>query len=159
MNEFAELPYLVHTGHELELMVTGMKPLAIFHDSYPGDPCEEIIPENAFKPYVEAGSFEQREFVELLDRRPPATHRHVKGVRWVMYSTVEERWRIDAYIEMQAQSRVLGWSEAFERREGFLLGYEDWQTNAWITFLLGRPHAKNFPWLQRLAAKRADVGA
>jgi hypothetical protein len=156
MTQFADLPYAIHTGRELELMLAGVKPLAVFYDSYPEDPCEEIIPENAFKPYVEAGSFEKREFVELLDNPPPATHSYVKGHRCVIYSTPDENWRIDAYIEMKAQSRVLGWSEEFERREGFLYGYEDWQTDAWIASLLRRPQAKNFPWLQRLAAKLHD---
>jgi hypothetical protein len=156
MTQFADLPYAIHTGRELELMLIGVKLLAVFHDSYPEEPCEEIIPENAFTPHVEAGSFEKREFVELLDKPPPATHSHVKGHRYVIYSTPEENWRIDAYIEMKAQSRVLGWSEEFERREGFLYGYEDWQTDAWIAHLLRRPQAKNFPWLQRLAAKLHD---
>lgn len=156
MNQFADLPYTIHTGRELELMLAGVKPLAVFCDSYPEEPCEEIIPENAFKPYVEAGNFEKREFVEVLDNPPPATHCYIKGHRYVIYSTPEENWRIDAYIEMRAQSRILGWSEEFERREGFLLGYEDWQTDAWIDSLLRRPQAKNVPWLQRLAAKLHD---
>lgn len=150
---FPDLPYVVHTGREMELMVAGVKPLAVFHDTYPDEPCEEIIPENAFRPYVESGRFEQREFVVLLDDPPPATHSYVKGIRWVIYSTPEENWRIDAFIELQAEARVRGWSEEFERREGFLYGYEDWQTDAWIAYLLSRPQAKDFPWLQRLAEK------
>jgi hypothetical protein len=159
MTQSSDLPYLVHTGRELELMLLGVKPLAVFYDSYPEEPCEEIIPENAFQPYVEAGSFEKREYIRFLDKPPPATHSHVKGNRYVIYSIPEERWRIDAYIEMKEQSRVLGWSEEFERREGFLYGYEDWQTDAWITYLLGSAHAKNFPWLQRLAARLQGDGA
>ena len=156
MPQFSDLPYAIHTGRELELMLTGAKPLAVFYESYPEEPCEEIIPENAFKPYVAAGTFEKREFVELLDRPPPATHSHVKGNRYVIYAIPEENWRIDAYIEMKVQSRVLGWSEEFERREGFLYGYEEWQTDAWLAHLLRRLQAKNFPWLQNLAAKRHD---
>jgi hypothetical protein len=156
MIQFADLPYTIHTGLELDLMIAGVKPLAVFYDVYPGEPCEEIIPENAFKPHVEAGSFEKREFVELLHRPPSATHSHVKGHRYVIYSTPEENWRIDAYIELKAQSRVHAWSEEFERREGFLYGYEHWQTDAWIAYLLRRPTAQNFPWLRRLAAKLHD---
>lgn len=66
----SELPYTVHTGRELELMLAGTKPLAVFFDQYPDEPCEKIIPENAFRPHVEAGKFEQREFIRFLWRPP-----------------------------------------------------------------------------------------
>jgi hypothetical protein len=151
MTQCAGLSYELHTGRELEFMLIGVKFLAVFYDAYPEEPCEEIIQKNAFKPYVNAGIFEKREFVELLDQPPPITHSHLKGHRYVIYSTLKENWRIDAYIEMKAQSRVLGWSEELERREGFLFGYEDWQTNAWIAHLRCPPLAKKLPWLQQLA--------
>jgi hypothetical protein len=154
MTLFADLPYPVHTGRELELMLAGVKPLAVFYHSHPDEPSERIIPENAFKPYVDAGKFEKREFVTFLDTPPPATHRHVKGIRWVLYALPEENWRIDAFLELKAEADVRGWSEEFERREGFLYGYEDWQMDAWIAHLLRSPEAEIFPWLRRLAEKR-----
>ena len=154
MTDFSNLPYKLHTGSELELMLNGVKPLAVFSNSYPGEPCEEVIPEIAFEPYVKSGRFEKREFIRLLNNPPSAMESRFKGYRHVLYVLPAESWRIDAYIEMDAQAEKLGWSEEFERRQGFLLGYEDWQTDAWLIFLLGRPQAKNIPWLQRLEAKQ-----
>ncbi|QNA89482.1 hypothetical protein G4G28_15225 [Massilia sp. Dwa41.01b] len=106
MDPFSDLPYLVHTGRELELMVAGRKPLVVFCDAYPAEACEEIIPEQAFAPYLATGKLDKREFVELLDRPAPASYRQLKGYRCVLYSTPEENWRIDAYIEMKAQASL-----------------------------------------------------
>ena len=159
MSDFDELPYEIHTGQELELMLQGVKPLACFIDEYPAEPCEVIIPEVAFDEYVQSGRFEKREYVELLDRVPPANRSYLRGVRYVLYSPPSESWRVDTYINMRAQAAVSGWSEELERLEGRLLGYEDWQTDAWIAMLLARPQAKDFPWLVRLAEKRRRQSA
>ncbi|CAM4069018.1 hypothetical protein [Roseateles saccharophilus] len=153
MNDFDALPYDLHSGRELELMLLGVKPLASFTDEYPADPCEEIIPEAAFRPHVQSGKLEQREYVELLVGTPPQSRPDLKGFRCMLYSLPGESWRMDAYIEMKARARVSGWSEELERLEGSLLGYEDWQTDAWIDMLLARPQAKHVPWLARLARR------
>ncbi|GAB2901531.1 hypothetical protein GCM10027046_33200 [Uliginosibacterium flavum] len=154
MSDFDDLPYKIHTGRELELMLSGLKPFACFVDEYPSEPCEEIIPEEAFQEHVQSGKFEKREYVEMLAGAPPASRTDLKGVRRVFYSLPGEGWRIDAYIDMKARAGLSGWSEELERLEGRLLGYEEWQTDAWIEMLLARPQSKNFPWLVRLAAKR-----
>ncbi|MFZ2991186.1 hypothetical protein [Ideonella sp.] len=154
MSDIDDLPYEVHTGRELELMLSGVKPLAYFVDEYPADPCEEIIPEASFHEHVQSGKLEKREYVETLAGAPPANRKDLKGFRCVLYARPNEGWRIDAYIDMKARAKHSGWSEDLERLEGRLLGYEDWQTDAWIEMLLARPQAKNFPWLVRLAAKR-----
>lgn len=46
-----------HEGKELELMLQGIKRLAMFHDIVPakGGISEEIIPERAFARYIEQG--------------------------------------------------------------------------------------------------------
>jgi hypothetical protein len=144
-----DLPYELHTDRELEFMLHRGKPFAHFCDEYPSEPREEIIPEAAFAPYVTQGIFEKREFVEPLFGPPPAGHPHIKGIRYVLYARPYEAWRIDAYIMLRAAAAKSGWSEGFERLEGALLGYEDWQTDFHLKLLRGGPHAHKFYWLRK----------
>ena len=124
------------------------KPLAHFSDAYPSDPDGEIFPELAFAPYVQAGKFVKRELVELLREPPPKNHPEILGIRHVFYARPSEAWRIDAYITMLAAAAKAGWSEGFERLEGSLLGYEEWQTDLHLERLRAGPHAKKFCWLR-----------
>ena len=152
-NDSASLPYEIHTNRELEFMLERGKPLAHFYDAYPSEPDEEIFPEEAFAPYVENGKFVMREFVEPL-REPPKGHPHVRGVRHLFYARAGEGWRIDAYIMMMAAAAKGGWSEGFERLQGSLLGYEEWQTDVHLERLRASPHAKNFYWVRRTSTKQ-----
>ena len=147
MRVVSKLPYEVHTGHELEFMLRGTKPLAHFCDEHPAEPCEEIIPEEAFAPYVADGTFEKLEFVEPLTTPPRASHSHVKGIRHVLYAPPQEAWRITTYIDMQLRLSLAGWSVELERLQGRLLGYEDWQTDAHIERWRSSKNAGDFPWL------------
>jgi hypothetical protein len=146
-----DLPYEVHTTRELEFMLTRGKPLAHFSEAYPPEPGEEIIPQVAFAPYVANGTFEMRAFV-TLERR--ADRPEIRGAIHVFYARPAESWRIDAFIAMMGASARSGWSEGFERLEGFLLGYTEAQTDAHIEHLLQAPHARDFPWLRRLLSQR-----
>jgi hypothetical protein len=147
MTDVSDLPYELHTGREMELMLRGTKPLAHFYDEHPAEPCEEIIPEEAFAPYVRSGVFETLEFVELLNRPLQTSHTHVKGIRHVFYALPAEAWRIDAYVEMQLRLAPAGWSLELERLQGRLLGYEDWQTEIHLEQWRARENAYQFPWL------------
>ena|SRR5882672_10102709 len=142
------LPYELHTDRELKFMLERGKPLAHFSDAYPSEPDEEIVPELAFDPHVREGRFVKREFVEPLRESPPG-HPHVRGIRHVLFARAAEAWRIDAYIMMLAAAAKAGWSEGFERLEGNLLGYEEWQTDLHLKRLRLSSHAKNFPWLRK----------
>ena len=141
------LPYALHTNRELEFMLERGKPLAHFSDAYPSEPDEAIVPEQAFAPYVANGTFEKRVFVELLNGPPPATAPRIRGTLHVLYARPRHAWRIDAFIMMQAAAAKAGWSEGFERLEGALLGYEEWQTDAHLERLRAEPH--QFYWLRR----------
>jgi hypothetical protein len=123
---FDDLPYHLHTDRELALMLTGMKPLAAFVGEYPPHPDIEEIPDRLFDPYVADGRFTKREFVEL---KP---YGRVLGLRVVLYSLPCEAWRIDAYILLRSVADKTGWNEALERMEGALLGYEEWQNDAYF---------------------------
>lgn len=58
--------------------------------------------------------------------------RIVEGVRTVYYTRKGEEWRIPAWKLISRASGKSGWSEDFERLEGMLFGYEDWQNDWWI---------------------------
>lgn len=121
-----DLPYQIHTNRELVLMLLGSKPLAVFTGEYPPCPDIEEIPERLFDLYVAAGRFIKREYVE--SRR----YGRSLGIRRVLYSLPSEGWRIDAYILLQQTASKAGWNEGFERMEGSLLGYAEWQNDAYI---------------------------
>lgn len=122
--EYDDLPYLIHTNRELELMLKGVKPLASFVGQYPPNPDIEEIPERLFDPYVNDGRFVKREYVEL------GTAGDTLRLRRVLYALPVEAWRIDAYILMRQAADKSGWNEGFERMEGALLGYTEWQNDA-----------------------------
>ena len=143
-----DVPYDVHTNRELEFMLERGKPLAHFSDVYPSPPDEWIIPEEAFAPYVLDGTFEKREFVELLPSPVCSESPQMRGTRHVLYARRAEAWRIEACLLLIITAGKAGWSEGFERLEGSLLGYEEWQNDAHVEHIRSAPHAKSFYWLR-----------
>jgi len=121
-----DLPYKVHTNRELALMLQGIKPLSIFAGQYPDHPDLEEIPERLFDPYVAAGRFVKREYVEAT------TGREALGIRHVLYALLSQEWRINAMILLLDTAAQTGWNEGFERMQGSLLGYETWQNDIFI---------------------------
>jgi hypothetical protein len=61
-----------------------------------------------------------------------------EGFRTVYYTRKGEEWRIPAWKLISKASRKSGWNENFERLEGMLFGYEDWQNDWWIEHLRKR---------------------
>ena len=118
-----DLPYQTHTYRELILMLAGSKPLAAFCGEYPPNINFEEIPVRLFDPFVEMGRFVKREYVE------PLRNERILGMRWVLYSLPSEVWRIDAFILLKHTASKTGWNEGFERMEGSLLGYAEWQND------------------------------
>lgn len=129
-----DLPYEVHTGRELALMLRGVKPFAAFSEEYPLLGNDSVIPEQLFDRHVVAGRFVKREYVKT---RILGGHR----TRYILYARPDEAWRIDAYILLWHTGQATGWNESLERMEGFLLGYEEWQTNAYIRAAKARADA------------------
>lgn len=119
-----ELPYVVHTNRELLLMLQNKKPFAVFQEAFPTDPSDSFIPEELFAPHIETGVFVKRE--EVVQGRTG------RNTRVVMYAQVGEEWRANAFLLLRATADKSGWSEGFERMEGSLLGYEDWQNDIYI---------------------------
>lgn len=124
-----DLPYRVHSGRELALMLAGTKPLAVFVDEHPSLHGERIIPEGAFAPYVASGRLIQREIITPLGPDAPIVQGRPIGSRRVLYALSQEAWRIEAYLLLWGTAAKSGWNAGFERLEGSLLGYEDWQND------------------------------
>lgn len=122
------LPYRLHTGRELLLMRDGDKPLSVFTGRIPADDSFIEVPEHLFDAKVKDEIFTKREIREMLDQ--PV--RGIEGHRVVLYAKKGEEWRLNAYALVRSLGNKIGWSEPLIRLEGTLLGYQDWQNDAYI---------------------------
>ena len=125
-----QTPYLIHTQYELPLLLDGRKKLARMSDMYPPMTFEG---EDRFDHWVAKGMLHREEVNEPFD--PPIQTRGQTyfGHRTVYYTPKGEEWRIPASkLVWVASGKSGGWNEYFERLEGMLYGYEDWQNDWWI---------------------------
>ncbi|WP_257167858.1 hypothetical protein [Bradyrhizobium sp. SRS-191] len=120
-----EAPYLIHTGYELPLLLDGRKKLARFVEAYPPMSFEG---EERFDRWVAAGRLHKEVELEAFGDGQIEAGGH-QGTRHVYFAAIGEEWRIPA---MKMIWRAGRWNEHFERLEGMLFGYEDWQNNWWI---------------------------
>src|SRR5262245_48323478 len=121
-----EAPYLIHTGYELPLLLDGRKKLARMSHEYPPMTSEG---EHRFNHWVAEGLLHREEVIEPFD----VPVKGCLGLRTVFYTPKGEEWRIPASkLISHASSKSGGWNEHFERLEGMLFGYEDWQNDWWI---------------------------
>lgn len=131
-HSIGNVPYLVHTGYELALMLDGRKPFARFSIEYPVEPGD--FPEgDLFEPYVQSGLLIKR----VMDNEPfekpvrVSNGRVYLGVRQVFYARRGQEWRIDAYMLLWKQLEHGPWNETLERLDGSILGYTDQQNDWW----------------------------
>lgn len=117
------LPYVVHTNREFGLMMAGQKPLAVFVD------CKDLFPDcvaryiRLFDRQVASGTLLR--FDHLVNPRSGDHPAH-----WIFFALPGEEWRVDAYFELLHSHDC--WTADHERRQGELLGYEDWMNDYWI---------------------------
>jgi hypothetical protein len=124
------LPYLSHTGYELPLLLEGRKKLARMSDLYPPIKFEG---EDRFEHWVAKGVLHREEVNEPFDEPVQSRGQTYLGHRTVYYTPKGEEWRIPAIkLISDASDKSGGWNEYFERLEGMLFGYEDWQNDWWI---------------------------
>jgi hypothetical protein len=124
----ARIPYLVHTGYELPLLLDGRKKLARFTEPYPP---MSFDGEDRFDHWVAAGQLHKE--VETEPFKDGTENRFGwQGTRRIYYTTKGEEWRIPASKLLWDAAARAGWNEYYERLEGMLFGYEDWQNNWWI---------------------------
>jgi hypothetical protein len=124
------VPYLVHGGYELPLLLEGRKQLARFSEEYPPN---EHWNEEKFDRYVAGGALHREVVVEPF--KQPICRKDgevIEGLRTVYYTRKGEEWRIPASKLLWAAAAKSKWNEDFERLQGMLFGYEDWQNDWWI---------------------------
>lgn len=136
MNDEPERPYFPegvgpHDDRELELMLAGKKPLAMFYEAVTL-PISDFYPEEDFLPHVAAGRLIRRDEIYQNLNHPIAA-------LYVYYALPGEEWRIDEMHALQLKSHAGGpWTKDDERRTGFLLGYSEDEIQAWLTWTDGK---------------------
>jgi hypothetical protein len=107
-----------HEGRELELMLSGSKPLSMFVEPIP--PEFDVFPEEEFHSLVAQGRLVKEVSIETL----PGPGDKKRQVRRVLYALPGEEWRIRAVLLVQHLYTTLpGWPD-LDRVIGILLGYE-----------------------------------
>jgi len=128
-----DAPYLVHTNYELPLLLEDRKKLAWFVYAYPRE--EAFAGEEAFDRWVTNGVL-HKEVVYQPFEKPVGD---LSEGRSVYYTPKGEEWRISAHkLIEKASQRSGGWNDHYERLQGMLFGYEDWQNDWWIKSLAER---------------------
>jgi hypothetical protein len=118
-----------HEDRELELMLNGQKPLAMFTEISPIE--TGVIPEDEFAPFVQSGRLIMREVFEPTQGMPGRPEKLF--IRRVLYAFPEEVWRIEAILLVcEIVARLQRWDEGLERVTGKLLGYSDRQIDVFI---------------------------
>ena len=127
------LSYELHDGKELDLMISGNKPLAMFYEDADIEPSDSYIPEEEFDRLVDQGVACKGEYV-VEGAVHPKTGRRIR-TRYVLYARQDEQWRIPAMIlvlkTMRRTSR--GPDEGLDRMIGSLLGYTNDQNDEYIS--------------------------
>ena len=120
------LPFYVHTNRELGLMLSGKKPLSSFVDGDGWFPDVMVRYLRLFDRHVVDGRLVRHDhYSETSGKRH---HR-------ILFALPNEEWRMQAMIDLM--SGLGGWSPDHERREGELLGYEDWMNDHWLKCIYG----------------------
>ena len=109
-----------HEGRELELMLSGSKPLSMFIE--PVESEFEYFPEEEFDKLVAQGKLLKNVTIEMF----PDPRGGEEKFRRVLYALPGEDWRIRAMllVEELYRSLVPGWRPDLDRVIGLLLGYE-----------------------------------
>ena len=129
MDERPDIPEGIgpHELRELELMLAGEKPLAMFSDVVPSS---FEWPEANFEPHVQAGTFVKREKILRISDMP-------LPMRYVYYALPQEDWRIDKLHAINAEIQT-GRRKSTDQDEvdtGRLLGYSDDQVRIFLRWL------------------------
>lgn len=120
-----------HEFRELELMLAGIKPLAMFFDVIP--PTIEL-PEAEFEPSLKSGRIVLREEVYLRpeESEPP--------LRYLYYALAEEEHRIERLHQLNQKLIETARQTRPEDHilTGQLLGYEEWEISVFLKWLIER---------------------
>ena len=118
-----------HEGRELGLMLTGVKPLAMFSDIVPSS---YEWPDALFEPHVSSGVLLKKEFLTEL----AGGH----TVRHLFFALPKEAWRIEEAYALSLACFAPGSDEAYEScsQLGRLLGYGENEIQVFIQWMKDR---------------------
>lgn len=124
MDDDFELPPGIgpHNDRELELMLAGTKPMAMFSDAVH---VSDYFPEADFAPHVEAGRIVR---VEEIIPRPPY------DMRYLFFALPGEEWRVEEALVMCRNlcTGTVTDHDADSARMGKLLGYAAGEIEAFL---------------------------
>lgn len=127
----------VHTNRELELMLQGKKPMAVFSGVYPNRIGAALYADQPFEEYVAKGVINRTLKVRRVEN--PNTAIEVYALMRDYYTLPGEEWRIEEYEKLWDEPK---WTFKKERREGELLGYSDDENDRHIERLR---KSRNYP--------------
>lgn len=111
-----------HQGKELQLMLDGQKHLAAFHDIVKDGykPSEQVIPEQAFAPYIAKGKIKR--FTKIF-----APAKLPTPIQYVCFTLPDDEWRAEAFFWMheECNSGRRPYDDAYEYFIGRLLDYSE----------------------------------
>lgn len=127
-----------HEGKELDLMLKGQKPFAMFHDIAKSEYTspEGIIPEQLFSIYVTSGQVIRKEKVFHSNKHPN------EQIKYVCFALPDQSWRIDTFfwILNQFYNGDTFPNHADDIMIGRLLGYSKEDIDDYLTNLKERSH-------------------
>ncbi len=120
-----------HNDRELELMLAGTKPMAMFSDAVH---VSDYFPEADFAPHVDAGRIIRVE--EIIPKEP-------YDMRYLFYALPGEDWRIEEALVMCRNlcAGTVKVHDADSARMGELLGYSTEEINAFLVHSKRQPKA------------------
>ena len=117
MHRVSETPIGCKPGTELQLMLAGKKPMAIFYravqdrfDETEGQP---------FQKYVSSGKLSRSHFFVSNEGQSFRTI-------YLVYTVPGEEWRAVLYKTLKKTGQMV-WNDELEALEGWLLGYEGYE--------------------------------
>ncbi len=114
-------------------MLAGEKPLASFVAGKGCFPAVVARYLRLFDRHVANGRILRRDhFSEASGTQFYVEHR-------ILFALPGEEWRMQAMIDLMVGDET--WSPELERRQGELLGYDDWMNDYWLDFVYGKQAA------------------
>lgn len=119
-----------HEGRELELMLAGKKPLALFYDTIPE--CG-VIPEQDFSPHVKSGKLIMSE--RIFHSSEEGAPEGMPSVRVVFYAPPEETKRIGQALSLMEKALFQRGrpNDDDDVQLGRLLGYTEEEIGRFLT--------------------------
>lgn len=124
MKDSAPYPYPLHTNRELEMMLAGSKPFAVFaHERVEGFEKSDALANQDFETYIANGTIS--EYVRTFESSRPDGAPF--DIDYYFYALDGEGWRVEAYCLLLEMLHQQNWCSQLEWLQGKLLGYTDEQ--------------------------------